>query len=75
MLLHKHKNIASMIVQISIQDGTRRASQLYKQKSDFYELWLQYKLLKSIETSGVWPHTYNERYIQPFQPELTHKIH
>ena len=57
MLLHKHKNIASMIVQISIQNGTRRASQLYKQKSDFYELWLQYKLLKSMETSGVWPHT------------------
>ena len=47
----------------------------YKQKSDFYEVWLQQKLLKTIEMSEVWPDTYNEGYIHQFQSEPTHKIH
>ena len=41
-----------------------------KQKIDFYELWQQHKLLKSIEVSEVWPDTYDEGYI----PEFTLKI-
>ena len=45
------------------------------EKSDFYKLWQQYKLLKTMEMSEVWPDTYNERYIHQFQPEATHKIH
>ena len=44
-------------------------------KSDFYELWQQHKLLKTMEMSEVGPDTYDERYIHQFQPEPTHKIH
>ena len=40
-------------------------------KSDFYELWQQYKLLKTMEMSEVWPNTYNEGYIHQFQFEPT----
>ena len=31
----------------------------YKQKSGFYELWQQHKLLKTMEMSEVWPDTYD----------------
>ena len=34
-----------------------------KQKCDFYELWQQHKLLKTIAMSEVWPNTYDEGYI------------
>ena len=45
----------------------------YKQKSDFYELWQQHKLLKTMDMSSeVSPDTYDEGYIHQFQPEPTH---
>ena len=30
---------------------------------------------ESHRDSEIWPDTYNERYIDQFQPESTHKIH
>ena len=47
----------------------------YKQKNDFYELWQQGKLLKTMEMSEVWPDTYDEGYVHQFQPEPTRKAH
>ena len=29
----------------------------YKKKKDFFELWQQHKLLKTMEMSEVWPDT------------------
>ena len=46
-----------------------------KLKSDFYKLWQQHKLLKTMVMSEVWPDTYNEGYAHQFQPEPIHKIH
>ena len=47
----------------------------YKQKSDFYQLWEQHKLQKTVKMSEVQPDAYHERYIHQFQPEPTLKIH
>ena len=47
----------------------------YKQKSDFYELWQQHKLLKTMEMSEAWPDIFYEGYIDQGQPEPTHKLH
>ena len=44
----------------------------YNEKSDFYGLWQQHKLLKTMEVSEVWPDTYDKGYIHQFQPEPTH---
>ena len=44
-------------------------------KSDFYELWQEQKLLKTMELNEVSPDTYNEGFIHQFQPEPIHKIH
>ena len=46
-----------------------------KKKKDFYDLWQQHKLLKTMEMSVVRPATYDEWYIHQFQHEPTHKIH
>ena len=46
-----------------------------KKKKDFYDLWQQHKLLKTMEMSVVRPVTYDEWYIHQFQREPTHKIH
>ena len=46
-----------------------------KKKKDFYDLWQQHKLLKTMEMSVVRPVTYDEWYIHQFQLEPTHKIH
>ena len=45
------------------------------EKSDFYELWQQHQLLKTMEMSEVWTDTYDEGYIHKFQLEPTQKIH
>ena len=45
------------------------------EKNDFFEIWQQHKLLKTMEMSEVWPDTYDEVYIHQFQPEPTHKIY
>ena len=34
-----------------------------KKKSDFYELWQQYKLMRTMEISEVLPDTYDEKYM------------
>ena len=34
---------------------------MYKQKSDFYELWQQHKQMKTMEMSETWSDVYNER--------------
>ena len=47
----------------------------YKQKSDFYELWQQHKLLKTMEMNEAWPDIFYVVYIHQFQPAPTHKIH
>ena len=44
------------------------------EKSDFYELWQQHQLLKTMEMSEVWTDTYDEGYVHQFQPEPTNKI-
>ena len=44
-------------------------------KRDFYELWQQHKLSKTIKMSEVSPDTYDEGYMHQFQPKPTHKIH
>ena len=49
--------------------------QINKQKRDLYELWQQYRQLKTIEMREAWPGTYGEGYIHQFQPEFTHKIY
>ena len=46
-----------------------------KKKNDFYELWQQHKLLKTMEMSEVWSDTYDEWYIDQYQPGPTNKIH
>ena len=45
------------------------------QKSDFYELWLQHKQLKTMDMSEAWPDTFDEGHKRQFQPKPTHKIH
>ena len=45
-----------------------------KQKSDFYELWQQHKLLKTMEMCEVEPNTYDEGYTYQSQPEFAPKI-
>ena len=47
----------------------------YKQKSDFYELWLQHKQLKTMEISQASPGIFYDGYMHQVQPEPTHKIH
>ena len=42
---------------------------LYKVKtSDLYDLWQQYKQMRTIEMSEIWPDIYDEGYIHQFQP-------
>ena len=36
------------------------------EKTDFYELWQQRKLLKTMEMNDIWPDTYNEGFIHQF---------
>ena len=43
-----------------------------KKKKDFYELWQQHKLLKTMEMSEVWLDTYDEGYISI--PTWTHSL-
>ena len=45
------------------------------EKNDFHELWLQHKLLKTMEVSEAWSDNFDEGYIQQSQPGPTHKIH
>ena len=46
-----------------------------KKKEDFYQLWQEHKQLKTMKMSKGWPDTYNDGYIQQFQPEPTQKIY
>ena len=48
---------------------------LIKQKSNFYELWQQHKLLKTVEMSEVLSDIYDEGHTHHFQPEHNHKKH
>ena len=42
---------------------------LYKVKtSDLYDLWQQYKQMRTIEMSEIWPDIYDKGYIHQFQP-------
>ena len=41
----------------------------YKVKtSDLYDLWQQYKQMRTIEMSEIWPDIYDKGYIHQFQP-------
>ena len=42
------------------------------EKSDFYKLWQQHKLLKTMEMGEVWSDTYDEGYLHQF---YCHKIY
>ena len=53
----------------------RRFKMEKREKSDFYELWQQHKLLKTMEIIEIWPDTDGEGYIHQFQPEPNPKIH
>ena len=47
---------------------------LQTKKNDFYELWKQQKLAKTMDMSKVWSDTYDEGYTHQFMPELPHNI-
>ena len=48
---------------------------LVQTESDFYELWPQYRLLKTMDLNEAWPYIFNEGYVHQFQPEPIDKIH
>ena len=44
------------------------------EKNDSYELWQQYKQLKTMKMSEAWPDTYDKEHIIQFQPEPVHSL-
>ena len=45
-----------------------------KKRSDFYELQQQYEQLKTMEVNEAKTDTFDEGYINQFQPETNHKL-